>query len=311
MAHYVFDKSKIKKLSEKPFLSENEIKDLIESNVELFFGLEYVRSEFQLHGLRVDTLAFDLETKSFVIIEYKQNKNFSVIDQGFAYLALLLNNKADFILEYNERQKNHLKKDQVDWTQSRVIFVSPSFTNYQRQATNFKDLPMELWEIKKYEDGSVSLNELVSFDGAESIKTVSKLGSSLEKVAKEVKKYSVEDHFKSNWPITKEVYQKLRDRILELDSRLYESPQRAYVGFKIDNSVMCGVHIQKSKIILWFGRTQPKDLKDPENKVIYREKSFEYYNQHISDYFLSNIKDVDYAVFLLRQVYERFINLKG
>jgi hypothetical protein len=53
--------------------------------------------------LRIDTLAFDPESRAFIIIEYKRDRNFSVIDQGMAYLNLMLNNKTDFILEYNER----------------------------------------------------------------------------------------------------------------------------------------------------------------------------------------------------------------
>ncbi|MFZ1875504.1 MAG: hypothetical protein WAU25_00560, partial [Nitrososphaeraceae archaeon] len=66
-----------------------------------------------------------------------------VIDQGYAYLALLLNNKADFILLYNETgEKKTL--NEVDWSQSRVIFISPSFTTYQRKAIEFRDLPIEL-----------------------------------------------------------------------------------------------------------------------------------------------------------------------
>ncbi|MFZ0328463.1 MAG: hypothetical protein WBP64_05315 [Nitrososphaeraceae archaeon] len=54
-----------------------------------------VRSEFELHGFRIDTLAFDKESKAFVIIEYKKDRNLSVVDQGIAYLNLMLNNKAD------------------------------------------------------------------------------------------------------------------------------------------------------------------------------------------------------------------------
>jgi hypothetical protein len=58
----------------------------------------------------------------------------------------MLNNKADFILEYNENCKDTLKRDDIDWSQSKVIFVSPSFTTYQKEAINFKDLPIELWK---------------------------------------------------------------------------------------------------------------------------------------------------------------------
>jgi hypothetical protein len=37
-------------------------------------------------------LAFDDESKGFVIIEYKKDRNFSVVDQGMAYLKFLLKN---------------------------------------------------------------------------------------------------------------------------------------------------------------------------------------------------------------------------
>jgi hypothetical protein len=67
--------------------------------------------------LRIDTLAFDNESKAFVIIEYNKDRNFSVVDQGTAYLNLMLNNKADFILEYNESlRSSSLKREEVDWS---------------------------------------------------------------------------------------------------------------------------------------------------------------------------------------------------
>jgi hypothetical protein len=93
------------------------------------FGLQLVKSEFELKGLRIDTLAFDPESRGFIIVEYKRDRNFSVVDQGMAYLNLMLNNKADFILEYNERTTPNLKREDVDWTQTRVIFVAPEFTS--------------------------------------------------------------------------------------------------------------------------------------------------------------------------------------
>jgi hypothetical protein len=34
------------------------------------------------------------------------DRNFSVVNQGVSYLNLMLNNKADFILEYNEELNN-------------------------------------------------------------------------------------------------------------------------------------------------------------------------------------------------------------
>ena len=95
------------------------------------FELDLVKSEFELHGLRIDTLAFDNESKAFVIIEYKKDRNFSVVDQSMAYLNLMLNNKADFILEYNEssNSSHNLKREQADWSQSRIISFHRSLQN--------------------------------------------------------------------------------------------------------------------------------------------------------------------------------------
>jgi hypothetical protein len=59
-----------------------------------------------------------------------------------AYLNLMLNNKADFILEYNDRSSgpSALKRTDIDWSQSRVLFVAPEFTKYQQYAIGFKDI---------------------------------------------------------------------------------------------------------------------------------------------------------------------------
>jgi len=59
----------------------------------------------------------------------------------------MLENKADFIVEYNEQLKSNLKRDDVDWSQTRVAFVSPAFTDIQIGATDFKDLAIELWRL--------------------------------------------------------------------------------------------------------------------------------------------------------------------
>jgi RecB family endonuclease NucS len=136
MALYKIDK-KLEHIKDISFKLEREIQRLTEENLDTLLNLDCIKSEFALNNFRIDTLAFDNESKAFVIIEYKRDKTFSVIDQGYAYLSLMLNNKADFILEYNESKSQTLKRNDVDWSQSKVLFVSPAFTNYQREAIKF------------------------------------------------------------------------------------------------------------------------------------------------------------------------------
>jgi hypothetical protein len=80
--------AELTEVREQQFPLESEIQRLTESNLHDLFELDFVKSEFELHGLRIDTLAFDNESKAFVIIEYKKDRNFSVVDQGILILIL-------------------------------------------------------------------------------------------------------------------------------------------------------------------------------------------------------------------------------
>ena len=215
MAIYKIEKE-LKYIKEKPFRLEKEIQEMTEQNLQMIFGLEFVRSEFALNQFRIDTLAFDKEANAFVIIEYKRDKNFSVIDQGYAYLSLMLNNKADFILEFNENLDKTLKRTDVDWSQSRVLFVSPAFTNYQREAINFKDLPIELWEVKRYENETVSYEQIQKAGAQESIKTISNKDKNVDAVAREIKVYTEEEHLTNVSEEIRELYEKFKTAILNL-----------------------------------------------------------------------------------------------
>ena len=149
-------------LGREKFALEREIQALVEHNLHTIFSLQFVASELTIDNFRIDTLSYDEESNSFVIIEYKKGHSYSVVDQGYSYLSVMLNNKADFILEYNERMDQSLRRDDVDWSASRVIFVSQSFNTYQKNSVNFKNIPFELWEVRRFEEGIISFNQYQS-----------------------------------------------------------------------------------------------------------------------------------------------------
>ena len=239
------DNSTLSVIKEKNIDLERDIQKLTEANLNCVFSLEFVSTEFALHNFRIDTLAFDKENNSFIIIEYKRDRSFSVIDQGYAYLALMLNNKSDFILEYNERTKNNLKRDDVDWSQSKVIFVANSFTSYQMNAINFKDLPIELWEVKMYEDDVVLYNQLLSQDSKESIKTITK-NKTINKVSSEVKVYTLDDHLNVSED-TKNLFFSLKEKILSINDIIEERVKKNYIAYRVKNAFVY-IQPQQSKI---------------------------------------------------------------
>jgi len=127
MALYTNQSGKLKEVKEKPFKLEKDIQKVFEENLSALLGLELVKSEFTIKNKRIDTLAYDPQACAFIIIEYKRDKNISVVDQGFTYLSLMLENKADFIVEYNESLRQNMKREDVDWSQTRVTLPKTKF----------------------------------------------------------------------------------------------------------------------------------------------------------------------------------------
>lgn len=251
-------------VKEKSFKLEKDIQKLFEANLSTIMDLDLVKSEFTIKNKRIDTLAFDSESKSFIIIEYKRDKNISVVDQGFTYLSLMLENKADFIVEYNESLKRNLKREDVDWSQTRVAFVSTSFTDNQVQATNFKDIAIELWEVKQYENDMVSINQIKKSNSAESIKPITQQNQTLKKVTEEIKVYSEQDHTKTVPENIVELYEKFKSSILNLSDDIEIQPKSDYIAFKKKGKNITDITILKKSLKMWIN-LKKGNLDDPKN----------------------------------------------
>jgi predicted transport protein len=304
MALYSNKSGILKAINESRIPLERHIQKLSEDNLQTIFGLEFIATEFEHNGLRLDSVAFDHSTNAFVIIEYKRDRSFSVVDQGYAYLALLLNNKAEFILLYNEKTGKQLSKTAVDWTQSRVIFVAQNFTIHQQQAINFKDMPIELWQVRMYDNDSVLYSQLKASDKTESIKTVTR-DSTVQSVSSEVKVYNISDHFAGARKVTYDLYEQLRDRLTTLAPNVYENPRGNYIGFSLKengNDTFVYINIQINALKLHIPRIRPEDINDPLCALEYKKNSFETKHTPESITFVRNDEDVDYAVSILRQV---------
>ena len=238
MPLYLNQNSKLKEVEEKAFKLEREIQKVFEDNLDTVMGLSLVKSEFTIKNKRIDTLAFDKQSNAFIIIEYKRDRSLSVVDQGFTYLSLMLENKADFIIEYNESLGLNLKRDDVDWSQTRVVFVSTAFTENQILATNFKDIAIELWEVKRFENNLISITPIKKTNSATSIKPVMQQNQSLKLVSDEIKVYTEDEHIARASDEIAELYVKFRDALINLVDGIEVKPQKFYVAFKKDTNVV-------------------------------------------------------------------------
>ncbi len=300
MQLFVQTKNQLSSLKEIPFKLEKDIQRLFENNLEAITGFRFVKSEFSIKGQRFDTLAYDTEVKAFVIIEYKRDRNSSVVDQGITYLNIMLENKAEFIVEYNESQQENLKRSDIDWSQSRVVFVSPSFTDFQRQASNFKDLPIELWEVKQYENDVIVVNPIKKSKTAPSIKQVQqKEDTPIAKVVDAVKVYTEDDHLQNKSELVKELYDTYKIGILNLADDLNVAPKKLYISFEKGTRIIADIVIQSQELKLYIN-TQYTTFSDLRNLGIPMNDKTKwgrgYYQISIKD-----TKDLEYIMSLVKQ----------
>jgi hypothetical protein len=233
----------LEQISVTRFDLERDIQQVVEKNTQELFNVLFVKSEFSVQGYRIDSLCFDQEAKAFVIIEYKNTHSYSVIDQGFTYLSTMLNNKSDFVLEYNETTGGNLKRDEVDWTQSRVIFVSPSFSQYQKDSVNFKDIPFELWEVKRFTGDLIGFNRLIT-GSKESIRGFE---TNTDSVLSEVQ-VPDEDAILRKLPKSiQKIYSELKERMASWDGVSFNA-KRHYVSVLRGSKVKIYLILQKSQI---------------------------------------------------------------
>lgn len=298
MKLYNKSKKNITILREVPFKLEKEIQTLFEANLKTILGLDLVKSEFPIKNKRIDTLAFDPQSKAFIIIEYKRSKNISVVDQGFTYLNLMLENKADFIIEYNESCKASLQRIDVDWSQTRVIFVSTGFTENQRLATNFKDIAIELFEIKQYDGGIIAINPIKKSSSATSMQPLTGKDESISKISKEIKVYSEDDHLKNKSDTVIELYEAFKDAILNLSDNIEILARKEYIAFKKDSNIV-DITIQKKGIKMWINLRKNK-LDDPK-KITRDVSSTGHWGNGDYEITIHNTHNLEYIMSLAKQ----------
>lgn len=110
-------KNDVKQLIPSEVLLEKELQNLIEDNMEKFFGVRFLKSEYVITNGRMDSIGID-ENNCPVIVEYKRN--------GYEYV------------------KN------IDWSAPCVICIASNFTRYDIHAINQMQKNIKLVKYKKY-----------------------------------------------------------------------------------------------------------------------------------------------------------------
>ena len=291
---------KAKQINFSKIKNEKELQNLVERNLGEIFGLIFVESEFSIPPFRLDTVAFDNESKALVIIEYKESEDYSIIDQGISYLNTLLNHKGDFQLAL-ERKLN--KQINIDWTQSRVLFIAKSYNAFQLGACS-KDLPFELWEYIPYEEGIISFEQIKP----QFAKTTSfPIGKIAQAVEKEIKVFTIEDRLKEKSENIKQVFESLREAILKFNPEIKEKVTKQYIAYKSMKNFTEFV-IQSSAVVIYldipFAELQDTaQIVQDCTKVGHWATGDTRFKVHSQD-------EVVYAIGLIKQAYEKTLSAR-
>lgn len=141
---------------------ERELQNIIEQNMELFFGVRLLKSEYNISNGRMDSIGID-ENNCPVIFEYKRSQNENVINQGLFYLDWLLDHKGDFRILVREVLGEEVEKN-IDWSAPSVICIAYNFTKYDLHAVNQMQRNIKLVRYRLYDNNPLLFDFLNSPD---------------------------------------------------------------------------------------------------------------------------------------------------
>lgn len=124
-----------------------------------------------------------------------------------------------------------------------------TFTPYQREALNFRDLPIELWEVKRYHNDTVFFARISTSVNQESIKTLSAKNNTIATVSREIKVNTEQEHMENSSEEIKELYDQLKARIFTLDN-VDLQPKKVYLSFKGIKNIV-DIQPQRRALKIW------------------------------------------------------------
>lgn len=298
---YKIKNSQLEEIGKREIL-ERDVQRLVEANLDLLFGLEFVDTELSIENVRFDTLAFDKESNAPIIIEFKKTFEKSLFDQGLEYLNILFSRKADFTITLHKKLGISPDPDKISWENAKVIFVGNRFSERQKRAVSFQGLPIELWSFEWLENDffkidretlvkEASLSEFAKSIGSEAI--------AIEKVRREIKEYDRSYHKDDADPKIWELYEKFENLLKDVGD--FEIKYRKlYIAFYSKQS-FCVIKLLKSKMQVEFGKEKDASIfKDMKGVHDITSKKW----NHAFMFEASSERDLDELMLTLKRAYE-------
>ena len=283
----------VKECTSSEVVLEKELQMLIEQNMEIFFGVRFLKSEYAVTNGRMDSIGID-ENNSPVIFEYKRSQNENVINQGLFYLDWLLDHKADFKLLVIDKLGMEAA-DNIDWSVPCVICVAHDFTKYDMHAVNQMQRNIKLVSYRRYDNGMLLLEHL----NTPIVKPI------IENVGDEngIKNSTQKTHLEKLATISenmKNLYHSICDFIESLGDDIVSNQLKLYLAYKKVQNMVC-IEIYNKQIIL-FLKLNPETV-ELENGFTRDMRSIGHYGTGDLQITIKNVADFEKAKPLLQRAY--------
>ena len=213
---------------------EKELQSLIEKNMETFFGVKFLKSEWAISEGRMDSIGID-ENNSPVIFEYKRSLNENVINQGLFYLDWLLDHKADFKLLVIDVLGNDVA-DQIDWSVPGVYCIAHDFTRYDVHAVKQMTRNIKLVSYRKYGNEFI-LFEHINVPNVKPIIDDSDNGAGKKQLSSQ--SHTHVDNVASAPANIKELYDAVCEYIESLGDDIEKNQLKKYLAYKKVQNIVC------------------------------------------------------------------------
>ena len=213
----------IQKVERKQFNKEKELHNLVEKNIDIFFGMKFLETEYPIPNGRIDSLCID-ESGTPVIIEYKKRKDLSAIIQGLFYINWLRTNRRTFEMIVREKIGKEIT---IDWRSPRLLIIAEEFDQKETSAINQINASVELIKYSLYE-GLVSFENLPVVNSASSYSDHNKVPSDIKIEEEQI---SLENVLDKGSDSVKEIILKLREWIFSISDEIDERVKSSMISY--------------------------------------------------------------------------------
>ena len=225
----------VEELKSKSVTIEKELQNIIEKNMQEFFGVRFLASEYRIDNGRMDSIGID-ENNCPVIFEYKRFSSENVINQGLFYLNWLLEHKANFKLLVLETYGNEVANN-IDWSMPRVVCIASDFNKYDEEAIKQINRNVSLIRYKQYN------NDLLLFELLNTNTVAPIDNEQVERKTSQNNEKTFTEQYKNAPQKFKELYDELSDYATSLGDDVSQSTLKLY---------FCTMEVYQAKMLINF-----------------------------------------------------------